>query len=321
MKWRSSINRQPARRDRPAAPRPCRPIRKPPPTTSGLKNLPSRPPRPLRRGVAARASLAVAAALASATTTATMGAQTTAAVVTSGTITSTPPPPPPPGPTVAYQILTTGPYSTSLGTSTVPYLTGAFAGSGAFTVSPIEGYHAGGYNPGTTTPNTTSRLFQAGLSVTGAGVDQSTTFFVMTSIINTSSPLGATLGGGFDAWRVANHGSREYEFTSASSGGVGSTQSSSNTNSVPTNSDGVPVGAFTLYNADTNLNTNSAPRRQRHLSPLSKAPTPSTRLRLRRPQRRPSITPISRCKATPAGSSSPTISIPRDPLAPYFRVI
>ena len=65
-------------------------------------------------------------------------------------------------------MVTRGPFSTSTGASPVPYLTGAFAGSGGFTVSPlpIHGYQSGGFNPDGT-PNTTSRQFQAGLSVTG----------------------------------------------------------------------------------------------------------------------------------------------------------
>lgn len=57
----------------------------------------------------------------------------------------------------------------------MPYLTGAFAGSGGFTVSsqvsPILGYQPGGLNADGT-PNTTSRQFQAGLSVTGKGTAQ-----------------------------------------------------------------------------------------------------------------------------------------------------
>ena len=84
------------------------------------------------------------------------------------------PPTPPAGPTNTYAILTTGPYSTSSGTSPVPYLTGAFAGTGTFTVSPILGYQAGGLTASGAT-NTTSRQFQAGLSVAGQGPTQNTT--------------------------------------------------------------------------------------------------------------------------------------------------
>ena len=78
-------------------------------------------------------------------------------------------------------MVTPGPFSTSTGASPVPYLTGAFAGTGGFTVSPVLGYQRGGFNLDGVTPNTTSRQFQAGLSVTGQGSTQNATLFVMTS--------------------------------------------------------------------------------------------------------------------------------------------
>ena len=95
-------------------------------------------------------------------------------------------------------MVTNGPFSTSPGStaSPVPYLTGAFAGSGNFTVSPILGYQAGGLNSDGT-PNTTSRQFQAGLSVTGQGAAQNATLFVMTSAISNAPNIGFTQAGGF----------------------------------------------------------------------------------------------------------------------------
>ena len=93
-------------------------------------------------------------------------------------------------------MVTHGPFSTSAGPSPVPYLTGAFAGSGGFTVSPILGYQSGGLNSDGT-PNTTSRQFQAGLSVTGKGAAQNATLFVMTSAISNAPNIGFTQAGGF----------------------------------------------------------------------------------------------------------------------------
>ena len=104
-----------------------------------------------------------------------------------------------PAPTVTYAMVTHGPYSTSTGASPVPYLTGAFAGSGSFSVSPILGYQAGGLNSDGT-PNTTSRQFQAGLSVTGKGAAQNATLFVMTSAISNAPNIGFTQGGGFTGY-------------------------------------------------------------------------------------------------------------------------
>ena len=71
----------------------------------------------------------------------------------------------------------------------MPYLTGAFAGTGSFTVTPILGYQAGGFNANGT-PDTVSRQFQAGLSVTGQGASQNATLFVMTSQISSSPNIG-----------------------------------------------------------------------------------------------------------------------------------
>ena len=112
-------------------------------------------------------------------------------------------PPVGPAPTATYAMVTPGPFSTSTGPSPVPYLTGAFAGSGGFTVSPILGYQTGGLNADGT-PNTTSRQFQAGLSVTGQGPAQNATLFVMTSAISNAPNIGFTQAGGFTGVTMRN---------------------------------------------------------------------------------------------------------------------
>ena len=152
-----------------------------------------------------------------------------------------------PGPTTTYAILTTGPYSTSSGPSPVPYLTGAFAGTGSFTVSPILGYQAGGYNANGT-PNTTSRQFQAGLSVTGNGASQNATLFVMTSEIDNAPNIGYTQGGGFTAFTMRNGAL----WAGVANGGVSSATSTSSPNTLP-NVNGTPNASYRLNNAESNL--------------------------------------------------------------------
>ena len=159
------------------------------------------------------------------------------------------PPAPPAGPTNTYAILTTGPYSTSSGTSTVPYLTGAFAGTGTFTVSPILGYQAGGLTASGAT-NTTSRQFQAGLSVAGQGPTQNTTLFVMTSELNNAPNIGYTQAGGFNGVTMRN-GAHWYGIAS---GAVSSATPTSPPNSVP-NVNGTPNASYNLYNTNTDLVT------------------------------------------------------------------
>ena len=119
-------------------------------------------------------------------------------------------PPVGPAPTATYAMVTRGPFSTSTGMSPAPYLTGAFAGSGNFMVSPttgtpfpILGYQSGGSNPDGT-PATTSRQFQAGLSVTGKGPMQNATLFVMTSAISNAPNIGFTQAGGFTGVTMRN---------------------------------------------------------------------------------------------------------------------
>ena len=117
-------------------------------------------------------------------------------------------------------MVTHGPFSTSAGASPVPYLTGAFAGTGSFTVSPILGYQSGGLNPDGT-PDTTSRQFQAGLSVTGQGAAQNATLFVMTSAISvtrrtSASPrLAGSRGDGAQSGRLVRTGLRRRVFGDA----------------------------------------------------------------------------------------------------------
>jgi hypothetical protein len=168
-------------------------------------------------------------------------------------------PPVTPGPTTTYAILTNGPYSTSSGPSPVPYLTGAFAGTGSFTVSPVLGYQKGGYNANGT-PDTTSRQFQAGLSVTGQGSSQSATLFVMTSEIKNSPNIGYTQGGGFTAVTMRN-GSAGSEWYGLGYGAVSSATPTSAPNTVP-NVNGTPNASYTLNNATTNLDSGTVTNSQ-----------------------------------------------------------
>jgi hypothetical protein len=188
------------------------------------------------------------------------GAQVTASTTTAKNVILqsllkpvTPPPPPPAkgAPTTTYAIVTPGPFSTTTGASPVPYLTGAFAGTGGFKVSPILGYQRGGFNPGSTTiPDTTSRQFQAGLSVTGQGAAQNATLFVMTSVISNAPNIGFTQAGGFDAVTMRNPA----HWYGLADGAVSSATQSSASNTVP-NTNGTPNGSYSLYNKQGNLTT------------------------------------------------------------------
>ena len=169
-----------------------------------------------------------------------------------------PPPIIPPvvaAPTATYAMVTQGPFSTSTGGSPVPYLTAAFAGSGQFTVtpvSPIRGYQSGGFNADGT-PATTSRQFQAGLSVTGQGVAQNATLFVMTSAISNAPNIGFTQAGGFMGVTMRNNpdGTGWYGLAG---GSVSSATQTTTGSTVPT-MNGVPIAGFTLNNTNTNLLT------------------------------------------------------------------
>jgi hypothetical protein len=154
-------------------------------------------------------------------------------------------------------MVTPGPFGTTTGASPAPYLTGAFAGTGSFTVSPILGYQAGGLNSDGT-PNTTSRQFQAGISVTGQGASQNATLFVMTSAISNAPNIGFTQGGGFDAVTVRNGGAGWYGLAS---GAVSSATPTSSPNTVTT-VNGTPVASFILNNANANLITGSVSNSQ-----------------------------------------------------------
>jgi hypothetical protein len=181
----------------------------------------------------------------------------------------TPPPvtPPPitppvkPVPPLTYAMVTSGPFSTSPGgRSPVPYLTGAFAGSGGFTVSPILGYQSGFNSDGT--PTTTSRQFQAGLSVTGKGANQNATLFVMTSAISNAPNIGFTQAGGFTGVTMRNQGNSTGWYGLAN-GAVSSATATpvSAPNSVPT-INGIPIASFTLNNTTTNLLTGTVLKSQ-----------------------------------------------------------
>ena len=163
-----------------------------------------------------------------------------------------------PAPTTTYAMVTDGPFSTSPGStaSPAPYLTGAFAGSGNFTISPILGYQKGGLNTDGT-PNTTSRQFQAGLSVTGQGAAQNATLFVMTSAISNAPNIGFSQAGGFTGVTMRNPAG----WYGVASGAVSSATPNSAPNSVTTKN-GVPIASFTLNNTLTNLNTGTVSNNQ-----------------------------------------------------------
>ena len=149
-----------------------------------------------------------------------------------------------------------GPFSTTTGASPAPYLTGAFAGTGNFTVSPILGYQTGGLNADGT-PDTTSRQFQAGLSVTGQGAEQNATLFVMTSAISNAPNIGFTQAGGFTGVTMRNAAG----WYGLASGAVSSATPTSAPNSVPTQN-GVPIAASALNNTKTNLHTGTVANSQ-----------------------------------------------------------
>jgi hypothetical protein len=138
----------------------------------------------------------------------------------------------------------------------VPYLTAAFAGSGGFKVSPILGYQSGGLNSDGT-PNTTSRQFQAGLSVRGQGAAQTATLFVMTSAISNAPNIGVTQAGGFTATTMNNPAG----WYGLASGALSSATPTSRPNTVPT-LNGVPIAGYTLNNTTTNLNTGAVSNTQ-----------------------------------------------------------
>ena len=130
----------------------------------------------------------------------------------------------------------------------MPYLTGAFAGSGGFTVSHILGYQSGGFNADGT-PATTSRQFQAGLSVTGRGAQQNATLFVMTSAISNAPNIGFTQAGGFTGVTMRNPAG----WFGLAGGAVSSATPTSPSNTVPTKN-GVPIASFTLNNTGQSFN-------------------------------------------------------------------
>jgi hypothetical protein len=114
----------------------------------------------------------------------------------------------------------------------VSHITGAFAGTGGFTVSPVHG-----------TTSTASRQFQTRLSVTGQGASQNPTLFVMTSQIPNAPNIGFTQAGGFHA--VAMHNPAAWH--GLTGGAVSSATPTSPPNTVPT-VNGTPVTSFTFNN-------------------------------------------------------------------------
>jgi hypothetical protein len=200
-------------------------------------------------------------------------------------------PPVVPAPTATYAMVTQGPFSTSTGASPVPYLTGAFAGSGQFSVSPILGYQLGGLNPDGT-PDTTSRQFQAGLSVTGKGAAQNATLFVMTSAISNAPNIGFTQAGGFMGVTMRNPAG----WYGTASGGVSSATPTSAPNTVPT-MNGVPIASFALNNTNTNLNTGTVSNTPQSYNYVQSGPAHYT------------FNPVTEGTPTTLANNHPTLSL------------
>ena len=132
---------------------------------------------------------------------------------------------------MAYALVTT--VDSGLG-SQVPYLTASFAGTGAFMVSPILGYRAGGLNA-SGSPQRNSHLLQAGLSVSGKGNSQVSRIFVMTSTVLDDPNFGFTQAGGFNATGRL----RASQVSVRAEGAI-----SSNPNAISVDSDMLPTGSY-----------------------------------------------------------------------------
>ncbi|HZZ21451.1 MAG TPA: hypothetical protein VFE60_02235 [Roseiarcus sp.] len=140
----------------------------------------------------------------------------------------------------------------------MPYLTGAFAGTGGFTVSKVLGYQPGGLNADGS-QNTTSRQFQAGLSVTGKGTAQNATLFG-----HPREPPGLGKSNGRRVRNLRRHNVRNSAPTpwfGLASGSVSSATPSSSSNTVST-MDGTPIAGFALNNTNTNLSTGAVSNSQ-----------------------------------------------------------
>ena len=182
------------------------------------------------------------------------------------------------GHTATFAIVTPGALSTGAGLGLAPHLTGAFAGTGGFTVSPIHGttsaalrqfqaglsvtgqgapppssvHHLTGAFAGTGgftispvhgTPGTALRQFQPQLSVTGQSASQNAAAFVTTSQIPNAPNIGFTQAGVFHA--VTMHNAAAWH--GAAGGAVPSAMPTSPPHIVST-VNGTPVATFTLNN-------------------------------------------------------------------------
>ena len=155
------------------------------------------------------------------------------------------PPTPLPAPT-AFALMTTA--SGAQGdASKAPYLAGIFAASGSYQVSQVLGYRAGGANTDGT-PNTTSRVIQGSLNITGSGQAQNATLSVMTALINNDSQFGYVQAGGFVAVSQSN--------TNANVGVSRAQGAVANPGAIAIDSDNLPTGSYTV-NATT-INTDNA---------------------------------------------------------------
>jgi hypothetical protein len=161
-----------------------------------------------------------------------------------------PTPPPPvvlPAPTAYAMITTRSPAGNDPGViANAPYLLGTFAASGTYNVSPVLGYRVGGANADGT-PNTTSRVFQSSLNITGAGAAQNATLSVMTAVVNNDNVFGFVQAGGFNAVSQSN-----------APGGVGVARAVGAVGSsaaMQTDTSGLPINAFIVDS--TNIFTNN----------------------------------------------------------------
>jgi hypothetical protein len=129
---------------------------------------------------------------------------------------------------VTYAIVARRPFSASTGLGPVRYLTGAFAGTGGFTVSPIRG------NPSTAS---------AGLSVKGHGASHDATLFVMTTQISNAPNVGFTHAGVLNAVTMRNPA----VWYGRAGGAASKATPTSPANAVPTINE-TPVAGFALNN-------------------------------------------------------------------------
>jgi hypothetical protein len=160
-----------------------------------------------------------------------------------------PPPVVLPTPTAYAMIITRSPTGNDPGViANAPYLLGTFAASGNYNVSPVLGYRVGGANADGT-PNTTSRVFQSSLNITGAGASQNATLSVMTGIVNNDNVFGYVQAGGFNA--VSQSNTPGGTGVARALGAVGTSAA------MQTDTSGLPINAFIVDSTSIFTNNTS----------------------------------------------------------------